>query len=90
MVKNESLIILDIPFQPPTMIIDEACKKFNISRQMLDKLIADGKVFAFTTGMSENGKRRISTYDLVEKANLFPKEVLIELFKSEYEKRKAS
>lgn len=88
--QPKPLSIIDIPGQPVTITIEEACKKFGISRQMVEKLIDDGKVFAFVTGLSEKGKRKISTYDLVEKANLFPKEVLVEIFKGEYEKRKAS
>lgn len=84
------LTILDIPFQPTTMTINDACKKFDLSRQMIDKLIDDGILFAFTTGLSDKGKRKISTYDLIEKANLFPKEVLTEIFKTEYTKQKTS
>lgn len=82
------ITILDIPFQPPTMTINEACKKFDLSRQMIDKLIDDGILFAFTTGLSDKGKRKLSTWDLVEKMNLFPKEALVEIFKTEYDKKK--
>lgn len=89
-IKMSQLTILDIPFQPPTMTINDACKKFDLSRQMIDKLIDDGILFAFTTGLSDKGKRKISTYDLIEKANLFPKQVLVEIFKEEYAKKKTS
>ncbi|NLE05090.1 MAG: helix-turn-helix domain-containing protein [Crenarchaeota archaeon] len=82
------LTILDIPFQSTTMTINDACKKFGISRQMIDKLINDKKIFVFSTGLSDRGKLMISTYDLIEKANLFPKEALVEIFKMEYEKKK--
>ncbi len=73
--------LIDIPFLPPVMTIEEACRKFNISRQMVDRLIADGKVYAFVTGMSERGKRKISTFGLIEAANLFPREALVEVLK---------
>lgn len=89
-IKISQLTILDIPFQSTTMTINDACKKFGISRQMIDKLINDKKIFVFSTGLSDRGKLMISTYDLIEKANLFPKEALVEIFKMEYEKKKTS
>lgn len=84
------ITILDIPFLPTTMTINDACKKFGISRQMIDKLINDKRVFAFSTGLSDRGKLKLSTYDLIEKTNLFPKEALIEIFKVEYNQKKTS
>jgi hypothetical protein len=86
--QSKTISILDIPAQPAVMTIEELCVKFNLSRQMVEDTIRDGKVFAFTTGMSDKGKKKVSTWDFIRQAKLFPEEALIEAMRAEREREK--
>lgn len=76
--------LIDIPKLKPTLGIEEAAETFGVSYQSISQTVADKKVFSFTSG--KGAKRMISTWDLIEKLNLFPKDAITEIIKQQFGK----
>jgi len=74
------ITIFDILNQPPVMTIKEASERFGPSQYAISAAIKNKVILAIQSGCHYE----ISTWDLVEKFNLFPKELLEQVVERQF------